>query len=94
MSTPAAEKTGQNLSAEDLMAWLTECIAEHLGLSPDEIEAEVPLTKYGLDSIYALTIVADIEDHLGLVLEPTVMWDQPTLAALVVTISTELPLVA
>ncbi len=32
--------------------------------------------------MYALTLVDDIEDYLGLSLDPTVMWDHPTIAAL------------
>lgn len=32
--------------------------------------------------MYALILCGDIEDHLGLALEPTVAWDHPTIDAL------------
>ena len=69
-------------STESLHSWLAARIAAYVQRSPEEIKPEVPLTEYGLDSVYALTLVGDIEDYLGLSLDPTVMWDHPTIAAL------------
>ncbi|MEU9291695.1 acyl carrier protein [Streptomyces sp. NPDC048275] len=94
MSSFAVEKSTPNLSAEELSVWLTERIAAHLEMPADDIRPDEPLGAYGLDSIYALTVVAEIEDHLGVTLEPTVMWDEPTVAGLVDVISAELPLAA
>jgi hypothetical protein len=38
-----------------------------------------PLTRYGLDSIDAVTIVGDLEDSLDLELPSTLFWDYPTI---------------
>ncbi|MEU1473469.1 acyl carrier protein [Streptomyces sp. NPDC005761] len=94
MSSPIVEKHNQDYSPEELTSWLKERIAEHVQLSPEEIDPAVPLANYGLDSLYALTVVTQIEDHLGLTLEPTVMWDAPTLDALVEVIRAEMAHVA
>jgi acyl carrier protein len=69
-------------SLESLQEWLTSRVAAYVQRTPEEIKANVPLSDYGLDSVYALTLSGDIEDHLGLSLDPTVMWDHPTIAAL------------
>ncbi|MEU7041075.1 acyl carrier protein [Streptomyces varsoviensis] len=83
MSTSAVENQADGRSTEDLRAWLTQCVALHVQLTPEQIKPDVPLTDYGLDSIYALTVASEIEDHLGIDLDPTVMWNHPTIDDLV-----------
>ncbi|MFJ8234058.1 acyl carrier protein [Streptomyces sp. NPDC094448] len=94
MSSLATGNPGPSPSSEQLTTWLKERIAAHLDLSADDIRTDEPLGSYGLDSIYALTVVAEIEDHTGVSLEPTVMWDEPTVEGLVAVIAAELPLAA
>lgn len=69
-------------SADALSAWLSERIATYVQRKPADIRADVPLAEYGLDSVYALTLAGDLEDHLGMSLDPTLMWDHPTIAGL------------
>ena len=69
-------------SEQTLKAWLTDRVATYVRLTPEEIKPNVPLPEYGLDSVYALTLVGDIEDYLNLSIEPTLMWDHPTIEAL------------
>ena len=69
-------------SVEELQVWLAKRVATYVQKTPEEIKADVPLSEYGLDSVYALTLSGDIEDHLGLTLDPTLMWDHPTISAL------------
>jgi acyl carrier protein len=69
-------------SLEDLRAWLAARVAAYVRLPVHEIQPDVPLAEYGLDSVYALTLTGEIEDHLGLAIEPTVIWDHPTIDAL------------
>ncbi|MFJ8661926.1 acyl carrier protein [Streptomyces sp. NPDC093795] len=63
-------------------AWLAGRLAEHLGMSPADLSLDTPLSEYGLDSVYALSVAADLEDRLGVLVDPTVLWDNPTLNAL------------
>ncbi len=80
-SSPAAPSPVAPAPAE-LRAWLAERVAAYVQRSPSELAYDVPLAEYGLDSVYALTLSGDIEDHLGIALEPTLMWDHPTIEAL------------
>lgn len=71
------------ISAPELTAWLVERVATYTEKEPGEIGLSTPLADCGLDSVYALVICGDIEDHLGMTVEPTLVWDHPTVNALV-----------
>jgi acyl carrier protein len=60
--------------------WLIKQLAEQLSLDPNAIAIKEPLTRYGLDSIDAVTMVGDIEDVLDVELPSTLFWDYPTIA--------------
>jgi acyl carrier protein len=62
--------------------WVRERVAYYLEADPATIDVDTPLAEYGLDSLYALTLCGDIEDHFELVLEPTLAWDHPTISAI------------
>ncbi|WP_369359724.1 acyl carrier protein [Streptomyces sp. cg2] len=69
-------------TAEGLRCWLADCVASHLGKPAGEVATDVPLSSYGLDSVYVLAIASELEDDLDLSLDPTIMWDNPTIDAL------------
>lgn len=67
--------------------WLTRRIATYLSVSPEHIDPSVPLAAYGLDSLSAMAITADIEDKFQLTLDHTLVWEQPTVDALCAAIA-------
>ncbi|MGP8298319.1 acyl carrier protein [Streptomyces inhibens] len=81
MQHAASETVG--VSAESLTAWLIDQLAEHLKMSAEDISPDLPMTGYGLSSLYALTLASEIEDHLDITVDDTIMWDNPTVATLV-----------
>ncbi|HEX4962422.1 MAG TPA: SDR family NAD(P)-dependent oxidoreductase [Thermoanaerobaculia bacterium] len=70
-------------AAAELAAWLTARLAEKLGIDPQEIDAREPFARYGLDSARAMALAGDLEVHLGRRLEPTLLYEHPTVEALV-----------
>ncbi|MEU3412797.1 MULTISPECIES: acyl carrier protein [unclassified Streptomyces] len=64
---------------QDVRTWLTGRVATYLRRTPEEIDTTVPMSEYGLDSLTALAVSADIEDEFGLVLPPETTWDHPTI---------------
>ncbi|MFG2648282.1 acyl carrier protein [Streptomyces sp. NPDC048436] len=66
----------------ELCQWLAQRLALYLGQSPDAIGLEVPLAAYGLDSVIALSLCGDTEDEYGVELDPTVVYDYPTIVEL------------
>ncbi|TPG83202.1 acyl carrier protein [Pseudomonas mandelii] len=75
-------QTCPTFSAGELSRWLATRIADYVNLPLDAIEPDVPLSEYGLDSVYALTLVGEVGTHLGMAVDPTVIWDFPTLRTL------------
>ena len=75
-----ADINRDEVSPESIELWLTNLVARHIERSPMEIDRDVPLSEYGLDSVYVLALCADIEDHWSVSVEPTLMWDYPTIA--------------
>jgi acyl carrier protein len=60
--------------------WLVSQLANQLSLDAKTINVTEPLTRYGLDSIDAVTMVGDLEEWLDLELPSTLFWDHPTIA--------------
>jgi acyl carrier protein len=79
---PEPALPGPALPEPALRDWLRAQIAGYLDLAPAEIADDVPLAAYGVDSVYALAILADIEERLELALDPELIWDYPTIGAL------------
>ncbi len=70
------------LNAEDIQAWLIAKIAEELNFDSEEINIEEPFARYGLNSMTAVSLSADLEDWLKIKLPATLAWDYPTIEAL------------
>jgi acyl carrier protein len=62
-----------------IQGWLVKQLSEQLSLDTKTINITEPLTRYGLDSIDAVTLVGDLEDALDLELPSTLFWDHPTI---------------
>lgn len=67
---------------QDIHAWLIQRTATYLHLDAADVDPKLPLTEYGLDSLSALAITNDIEDEFGLIVDPEMTWDQPSIDAL------------
>ncbi|MGV9319649.1 acyl carrier protein [Streptomyces sp. NPDC003660] len=70
--------------------WLVDRIAYYLECAPADIDAGAELAELGLDSVYALSLCGDVEDRFGLVVEPTMAWDHPSVDALTTHLVAEL----
>jgi len=63
-----------------LREWLTRRLSRYLGRL--DIDPQVALAEYGIDSLVALNLYGDVEEELGLPVDVTVVLDYPTVAAL------------
>lgn len=77
-------------SAADLRTWLTGRVAEYLEVEVDKVDVDVSFESQGLDSMSALALCDEIEDKLGLTVEPTLAWDFPSITKLAEHLSTTL----
>jgi acyl carrier protein len=69
-------------SKQTLQRWLTQHIASYVKLKPEKVKLDVPIAEYGIDSVYSLALVGDIEEYLNISVEQTVLWDNPTIESL------------
>jgi acyl carrier protein len=79
MQTQSSSFKLETTPTEAIQNWLINQLAEQLSLDAKTIKIAEPLTRYGLDSIDAVTMVGDLEDWLELELPSTLFWDHPTI---------------
>jgi acyl carrier protein len=76
------EQPAPAVDRERLATWLTGRVADYLRMALEDIDRSVPLPEYGLDSLHAVAVCGEIEDEFGLSVDPTVLWDNPSVDAL------------
>ena len=70
------------MRAKAVETLLVAKIAAHVKIDPDAVDTEKPFADYGLDSALAVSLVGELESHLGLQLPATLAWDYPCIANL------------
>jgi len=78
-SSPLSE-TGHTASAVE--AWLITRIAEGLQLDPRTLDGGTSFAQLGLDSSMAMSLTGELGEWLGRELQPTLLWEYPTIAGL------------
>jgi polyketide synthase 13 len=87
------------MTAAQLEAWIVGRLAQRLKRPAQDIDPVCQLQEYGLDSLEALSLTGEIELLLGRPVDPTVLWDHPSIRAVAtflagagpVTVETALP---
>lgn len=73
----------QSRSAAEIQTWIVSYLAQLLNVDPEEVDTEIPFDRYGLDSSAAVGLTGDLEDWLGYEIDPTLLYDYPTVESLV-----------
>jgi acyl carrier protein len=90
MPSPTLVAKNEHRSAAQIQAWIASYLAALLEVEPDEVDVSLPFDRYGLDSAVAIGLTGDLEDWLGTQLDPTLLYDYPTVAALSKHLAAEL----
>jgi acyl carrier protein len=83
-NTESAAAPSQNVpskapgSLADIRAWLTSYLAFLLEQEPNTINTKLSFDSHGIDSAAAVSLVADLEDWMGIELDPTIVYDYPS----------------
>jgi acyl carrier protein len=77
-------------TAREIQEWIVSYLADLLEIEAEEVDVTIPFDRYGLDSSAAVGMTGDIEDWLGTDIDPTLLYDYPTVEALVKHLSAEL----
>lgn len=91
--SPAAVSKNRSMSADErkLQAWFIQYLSSQLGVAPSHIAIDQPLASFGLDSLAAVRLTADLQDWLVeerpnatiANISPTLAYDYPTIDKIV-----------
>jgi acyl carrier protein len=81
--------TGDAAVIEHIRVWLVTKAADLLSVAPEILDAQEPLSNFGLSSMSGMMLSGDIEEWLDLKLDPMVVWEYPTIEALARYLSQE-----
>lgn len=77
------ENTGEKeVSQQNISHVLKEVLGEKLKLDPNEIEEDVELSEYGVDSMLSSMIMQIVEERFGELMDANVIEEYPTIAGL------------
>ncbi len=82
MDSGAGQGSAKPRSAEEIQDWLIHYLAESLERPKDEIDVTVPFDDFALDSSTAIGMTGELEDWLGKSVDPTQVYDYPTIEKL------------
>ena len=71
-------------SPAEIEAWLLDRLRARLGPDSEPVDAHLPFSYYGLDSLDAVALAAELEEWLGEPVSPDVAWDYPTAHAVAI----------
>jgi len=73
----------------EIESWLLDRLRERIGPAAEQVNPHLPFSYYGLDSLDAVALAAELEEWLGVPVEPDVAWDHPTAHAVAAYLSGE-----
>ncbi len=73
----------QQVTSDILSDWLIKRVSYYLNKDISEIATNQALAEYGLDSVYAISLCGDLEEFIGIPVEPTLAWDYPSIDEIV-----------
>jgi len=74
---------------QEFAAWIENWIRKEL--RPAAVAHDKQFVTFGMDSVHAMMLVGDLEEHLSVRLAPTLAWDHPTIEALAAYLATLTP---
>ncbi|WP_369268975.1 SDR family NAD(P)-dependent oxidoreductase [Streptomyces sp. R11] len=88
---PAHESPKQSFepsltTPEGVRAWLESAVAEAAGLTPSAVDPDRPIAELGLGSRQLVTLAAELSALTGRILDPSLVFNHPTITALAVAV--------
>lgn len=69
-------------SVAELRSWLASWLSQELKVPVEKIDPAAPFTRYGLDSVAAVSLAVELEDQLDREISPATLWQYTTIDAL------------
>jgi acyl carrier protein len=68
-------------SAAEIEDWLLDRLQARLGPESETVDSHMPFSYYGLTSIDAVVLAAELQEWLVIPVSPTLTWEYPTVSA-------------
>ncbi|WAC10558.1 acyl carrier protein [Dyadobacter pollutisoli] len=65
----------------EISGWIVERISEHAEIDPSEVALDTDIVNFRLDSLLLVSITSELEEWLGMELNPSLFWEMGTIAA-------------
>jgi acyl carrier protein len=72
----------KSLTVGEIQTWLIDYMANQLSISPNQIDIEKNFNTYNIDSAVLIGMTGELETLLGYILDPTLVYDYPSIALL------------
>ena len=82
MEVTNLQNSKTSFDTSEIQDWIVSYIAELLEVEPELVDPTISFDRYGLDSSAAYALTGDLEDWLGREIDPTAIYDYPTVEAL------------
>lgn len=82
MEVTNPQNTNILVDSTKIQAWIISYMTELLEVEIEQVDPTIPFDRYGLDSSAAYALTGDLEDWLGSEIDPTAIYDYPTIEAL------------
>lgn len=66
----------------ELQSWLVERVAEYLPNLDEPVDPYRKLGEYSLDSVAVMAFAGEVQEQLGIAVDPAAIWDYPTVSEL------------
>jgi acyl carrier protein len=73
------EKLEKRPNTLALESWLAALVADLMGIPVETIDVRARFDRYGVDSAAAVSLTDELERHLERELEPTLLYEHPTI---------------
>lgn len=74
--------------------WLIDRVADYTERAPHQVDPTIPLAELGMDSVSAVSLCGEIEDRWMLDIDPTLVFEYPTIAAIATYLTAEIAVAA
>jgi acyl carrier protein len=69
-------------SVNEISAWLADYIANLVQIPPNEVVPDREFTSFGIDSSGAVGLAVDLGYWVGIEIDPTLVYDYPTIESI------------
>lgn len=65
----------------EISDWIVASISRHAEIDPSEVQIDSSIVNFRLDSLILVNITTELEEYMGMELNPAIFWEMGTIEA-------------